>query len=155
MRGTAAAPTIPPHPVVAFMCRQALEDCLAGRNIRGLSDGKIANLVDNGNTAAISMEQAIAVAETVAAAKILDPSCDSGAFLLGMMQEILALNASLFRAGATPEILYRQKLNIISRSRHGVDKDASAVSIAMLRLWLSLAVDYKAKTRRNRCPTWI
>lgn len=137
------------------MCRQALEDCLAGRNIRGLSDGKIANLVDNGNTAAISMEQAIAVAETVAAAKILDPSCDSGAFLLGMMQEILALNASLFRAGATPEILYRQKLNIISRSRHGVDKDASAVSIAMLRLWLSLAVDYKAKTRRNRCPTWI
>ena len=134
-----------PRPVVAFMCRQALKGYLSGRDIRGLSDDKIADLVDNGNAAAISMEQAIAVAEAVAAAKILDPACGSGAFLLGTMQEILALNASLFRAGATPEILYRQKLNIISRNLHGADKDASAVSIAMLRLWLSLAVDYEGE----------
>ena len=74
--------------------------------------------------------------------KAVDPACGSGAFLLGMLQEILALNDSLFRAGHTPETLYQQKLGIITDNIYGADKDALAVSTAMLRLWLSLAVDY-------------
>ena len=77
--------------------------------------------------------------------KAVDPACGSGAFLLGMMQEILTLNDTLFRAGKTPESLYRQKLDIIANNIHGTDKDALAVSTAMLRLWLSLAVDYEGE----------
>ena len=77
--------------------------------------------------------------------KAVDPACGSGAFLLGMMQEILALNDTLFRAGKTPESLYRKKLDIIANNIHGADKDALAVSTAMLRLWLSLAVDYEGE----------
>ena len=131
-----------PRPVVAFMCRAALKGVLAGRQIPGLTADRLAELVDNANAAAITQPQAIAIANALAAAKILDPACGSGAFLLGMMQEIIALNANLFRAGAAPEAVYRQKLDLISHNLHGADQDANAVSIAMLRLWLSLAVDY-------------
>ena len=50
-----------------------------------------------------------------------------------MLQEILALNETLFRAGNTAESLYKQKLDIITNNIHGVDKDGLAVSTAMLR----------------------
>ena len=131
-----------PRPVVAFMCREAIKGYLSGRNIAGLDGAKIADLVDRRNPGAITPQQALDIANAVAGMKAVDPACGSGAFLLGMLQEILALNDSLFRAGHTAESLYRQKLDIITSNIYGADKDAMAVSTAMLRLWLSLAVDY-------------
>ena len=131
-----------PRPVVAFMCREAIKGYLAGKNITGLTDNNIGDLVDNADPQAINVTQALEVANAVAELKAVDPACGSGAFLLGMLQEIVALNETLFRAGHTPESLYRQKLDIISNNIYGADKDELAVSAAMLRLWLSLAVDY-------------
>ena len=131
-----------PRPVVAFMCREAIKGYLAGQGIDGLTDDKIDDLVDNANPQAITIAQALEVANAVSGLKAVDPACGSGAFLLGMLQEVLALNETLFRAGHTPESLYRQKLDIIRNNVYGADKDGLAVSTAMLRLWLSLAVDY-------------
>src|SRR5262249_2847723 len=39
--------------------------------------------------------------------------------------------------------VYRRKLEIIQNNLYGVDNDPFAVSIAKLRLWLSLAVDFE------------
>ena len=141
-----------PRPVVAFMCREAIKCYLDGRGISGLDGGKIAELVDQRNPDAVTTQQALEVANAVAAMKTVDPACGSGAFLLGMMQEILALNDTLFRAGKTPESLYRQKLDIISNNIYGADKDAQGVSTAMLRLWLSLAVDYDGEGTPDPLP---
>ncbi len=132
-----------PRPVVAFMCREAIKGYLAGQGIDGLAEDQIDDLVDNANPQAITIAQALEVANAVAGLKAVDPACGSGAFLLGMLQEILVLNETLFRAGHTPESLYRQKLDIISNNIYGADKDELAVNTAMLRLWLSLAVDYE------------
>lgn len=131
-----------PRPVVSFMCREAIKGYLASRDIPGLTAAKISTLVDLGDDQAIDQDQARPIADALAGMKAVDPACGSGAFLLGMLQEILALNDSIFRAGHTPESLYRQKLNIITNNIYGVDKDGLAVSTAMLRLWLSLAVDF-------------
>ena len=131
-----------PRPVVSFMCREAIKGYLAGRGIPGLTLAQISTLVDQGEDQAIDQDQARPIADALARLKAVDPACGSGAFLLGLLQEILALNDSIFRAGHTPESLYRQKLNIITNNIHGVDKDGLAVSTAMLRLWLSLAVDF-------------
>ena len=131
-----------PRPVVAFMCREAIKGYLSGKNIGSLNDVKIADLVDQRNPHAITRMQAPEIYEAVKNMKAVDPACGSGAFLLGMLQEILAVNDSLFRAGHTAESLYEQKLDIITNNIYGADKDALAVSTAMLRLWLSLAVDY-------------
>ncbi len=131
-----------PRSVVSFICREAIKGYLAGQEITGLTDTKITDLVDNAIPEVVTVAQAIDVANAVESLKAVDPACGSGAFLLGMMQEILALNATLFRAGKTPENLYQQKLDIITNNIYGADQDGLAVSTAMLRLWLSLAVDY-------------
>ena len=131
-----------PRSVVSFMCREAIKGYLAGQEITSLTDDKITDLVDNATPEAVTVAQAIDIANAVESLKAVDPACGSGAFLLGMMQEILALNGTLFQAGKTPESLYQQKLDIITNNVYGADQDGLAVSTAMLRLWLSLAVDY-------------
>ena len=134
-----------PRPVVTFMCREALKEFIACKDIAGLDREKIAELVDGRTPEIITPQQALELANSVAGIKVVDPACGSGAFLLGMLQEILNLNDTLFRAGKTPESLYQQKLDIITNNIYGADNDALAVSTAMLRLWLSLAVDYEGE----------
>lgn len=74
---------------------------------------------------------------------ICDPACGSGAYLLGMLQELLQLRASLFaNVKLDPISDYDRKLEIIQNNVYGVDIDPFAVNIARLRLWLSLAVDF-------------
>ena len=41
--------------------------------------------------------------------------------------------------------IYDLKLEIIQRNLYGVDIDEFAVNIAMLRMWLSLAIDYEGQ----------
>ena len=141
-----------PRPVVSFMCREAIKGYLNSKAIAGLDDSKIADLVDQRNPDAIAQPQALEIAQALAVIRAVDPACGSGAFLLGMLQEILALNDSLFRAGHTAESLYQQKLVIITNNIYGADKDALAVSTAMLRLWLSLAVDYDGNGPADPLP---
>ncbi|MCZ2288480.1 MAG: type I restriction-modification system subunit M N-terminal domain-containing protein [Anaerolineales bacterium] len=79
--------------------------------------------------------------------KVADPACGSGAYLLGMLHELLELRASLFAARKLDaQTVYQRKLEIIQNNLYGVDKDDFAVNIARLRLWLSLIVDYEGET---------
>ena len=78
--------------------------------------------------------------------RICDPACGSGAYLLGMMGELLRLRDALFQSKEIDsKSTYQRKLDIIQNNLYGVDKDEFAVNIAMLRLWLSLAVDYEGE----------
>ncbi|NWJ95425.1 MAG: Eco57I restriction-modification methylase domain-containing protein [Chloroflexi bacterium] len=78
----------------------------------------------------------------LASVKICDPAIGSGAFPVGMMNEIVrarsALNGYLGEGGRTS---YEFKRHAIQESIYGVDIESSAVDIAKLRLWLSLVVD--------------
>ena len=72
-----------------------------------------------------------------------DPACGSGAYLLGLLQELIELRSALFSArNVDPVTNYQRKLEIIQSNLYGVDSDQFAVNIARLRLWLSLAVDF-------------
>ena len=134
-----------PRQVVSYMCREALKGFLATEETSGLTEELIRDVVDERDPGTITPQQALDIANTVSEIKVVDPACGSGAFLLGILQEILALNETLFRARNTSESLYQQKLDIITKNIHGADKDELAVSTAMLRLWLSLAVDYEGE----------
>lgn len=76
----------------------------------------------------------------LASIKICDPAIGSGAFPVGMMNEIVrargALNAYL---GTEGRAAYDFKRHAIQESIYGVDIEESAVDIA--KLWLSLIVD--------------
>jgi hypothetical protein len=80
--------------------------------------------------------------DALAHVKICDPAIGSGAFPVGVMNEIVrargALTAYLGSDGRTP---YDFKRHAIQESIYGVDLEPSAVDIAKLRLWLSLVVD--------------
>ena len=133
-----------PRPVVSFMCREALKGYLEGRDT-GVSQEAIARFVDERDTSGISQLAAYSVAGALREVAVVDPACGSGAYLLGMMQELVELHVALFNAGVDPESLYKLKLNIIERNLYGVDVDDFAVNIAMLRLWLSLVIEYEGE----------
>jgi hypothetical protein len=75
--------------------------------------------------------------------KICDPAVGSGAFLVGMMTEVVRTRNALThywknQAGRTN---YNFKRHAIQNCLYGVDLDPGAIEIAKLRLWLSLVVD--------------
>ena len=130
-----------PRPVVSFMCREALKGFLQGRDT-GLEDAAIARFVDDHDTSRVSVAAARGVGRALDEITVVDPACGSGAYLLGMMQELVELQTALYNAGLDSKSLYDLKLQIIERNLYGADLDRFAVNIAMLRLWLSLAIEY-------------
>ena len=134
-----------PRPVVSFMCREALKGYLEGCST-GLHAEEIAKFVDERETSGVSLPSAPKVAEALEDLTVVDPACGSGAYLLGMMQELVELRTALFNIGVDARSLYDLKLHIIQRNLYGVDIDEFAVNIAMLRMWLSLVIEYEGDT---------
>ncbi len=81
--------------------------------------------------------------EALAAIAVLDPAVGSGAFLVGMMTEIVRARSALtpYFNAVTERTAYAFKRHAIQNCLYGVDIDPGAVEIAKLRLWLSLVVD--------------
>ena len=73
--------------------------------------------------------------------KICDPAIGSGAFPIGLLQEILWTRLALQPELNTPAERAKLKRRIIQHSIHGVDIDPGAIEIARLRFWLALVVD--------------
>ncbi|MBO5462942.1 MAG: Eco57I restriction-modification methylase domain-containing protein [Clostridia bacterium] len=94
------------------------------------------------------------VDDALATVRVADPAVGSGAFPLGMMNEIVRARQNitsymaigmraqdkffLYKNDRSP---YALKLNAIKNSIFAVDIEPSAVDIAQLRLWLSLVID--------------
>lgn len=73
---------------------------------------------------------------------VCDPAVGSGAFPVGMMNEIVrARNVLSVFLNNQERNNYEFKRRCIEHSLYGVDIDPGAVEIAKLRLWLSLVVD--------------
>lgn len=92
--------------------------------------------------------------EALANVKVADPAVGSGAFPLGMMNEIVRARQnitaymSIGMNAYNKRLLYQNdrssyilKYNTIKNCLYAVDIEPSAVDIAQLRLWLSLVID--------------
>ncbi len=138
-----------PKPVVSFMCREALkcylETALEVGGDQSAERDAIAAFVDEHQPEGLAKPEA--VLEALRRVRACDPACGSGAYLLGMLHELLDLRACLFATRRLDQkSIYERKLEIIQNSLYGVDLDPFAVNIARLRLWLSLSVDYQGAT---------
>ena len=133
-----------PRPVVSFMCREALKGYIASRHPE-LEPDLIGAFVDDGRGDVLPRSVKASVATSLDEVTTVDPACGSGAYLLGMLQELIVLRDALFNESgeADPRDEYQRKLHIISRNLYGADIDSFAVNIAMLRLWLSLVIEYE------------
>jgi len=84
-------------------------------------------------------QNARAIEKALDAIKICDPAIGSGAFPIGLLQEIFWIKLTLDWTLDPAET----KRKIIQNSIYGVDLDPGAVEIARLRFWLALVVDEK------------
>lgn len=85
--------------------------------------------------------QAKRVDELLAGIKVCDPAVGSGAFPLGMLNEIIRARAALAVHQYQKIDYFKLKKHTIVNSLYGVDLDGGAVEIAKLRLWLALVVE--------------
>lgn len=88
--------------------------------------------------------------------KIVDPAVGSGAFLVGMMNEIVKARSLLTiffpQDDQKKRTNYQLKRETIENCLYGVDSESSAVEIAKLRFWLSLIVDEQDKNNIKPLP---
>jgi len=87
------------------------------------------------------IEKAKEIDNILANIKVCDPAVGSGAFLVGMLHEIVNLRQLLSVYLGNEVSIYDLKRQTIENSLYGVDIDPGAVEICKLRLWLSLVVD--------------
>jgi methylase of polypeptide subunit release factors len=133
-----------PKPIVSFMCREAIKGYLQKFTNNADHKQAIDKFVDEHDSSELNNPEAIL--DALRQVKCCDLACGSGAYLLGILHELLDLRHCLFannKIGA--ESVYERKLEIIENNLYGVDIDVFAVNIARLRLWLSLAVDYEGE----------
>jgi methylase of polypeptide subunit release factors len=134
-----------PKPIVSFMGRAALVEYLADK-CPAEPRATLEKFVHEEDASALRDPEAIHRA--LVEVKVCDLACGSGAYLLGMLHELLDLRTRLFasRQKADAPSAYERRLQIIERNLYGVDKDAFAVNIARLRLWLALVVEFEGAT---------
>lgn len=83
-------------------------------------------------------------------ARVLDPACGSGAFLVYALERLAALRQELGERATLPAI----RRDVLARSVYGVDRDPTAVWLCELRLWLSVVIesDERDPTRVSPLP---
>jgi hypothetical protein len=110
-----------------------------------VEEGKLKQTANKHTIPESIRQHAKAIDEALKNIKICDPAVGSGAFPVGIMNEIVKLRKLLTPFIKNEKVdersAYRFKSNAIQNSIYGVDIDAGAVEIAKLRLWLSMVVD--------------
>ena len=141
-----------PKEIVHYMCRESLKEYLIASDELNIANNQTGQDAINKiiqqqelNAAEIQFAEknAFKIIDALEQVKICDPAVGSGAFPMGILQEIF--NAQIYLQelkGFKKSITEAQiKKHIIEESIYGVDIDAGAVDIARLRFWLSLVVD--------------
>lgn len=129
-----------PRVVVSYMCKEGLKSILEEKT--DIDSNKLTKLVIEGDSEDITIDEAREIQSVLDNLKAIDPACGSGAYLLGLLQEIMKIHENIQPLSEEDErSKYQLKLHIIRRSIFGVDFDPFATQIAMLRLWLTLAVE--------------
>ena len=127
-----------PKEIVQYMCRESLIAYLAEET---QDEPAMRNLVLNHDIQTIKNKEAVLSA--LKNIKICDPAVGSGAFPMGMLNELFACRTLLEGDMADEENRSRIKKEIVRENIYGVDIEKGAVDIARLRFWLAIIVDEK------------
>ena len=138
-----------PREIVHFMCRQALDGYLcdqtgATQETLDWLRKQVIEKEDGRQPLTTEMEERLVSALELV--RVCDPAVGSGAFLLGMMQEMIVLRRGMEYAKREyiqdeEKLIAGWKRRAIQNSLYGVDINPEAVEICQLRLWLSLVLD--------------
>ena len=127
-----------PKEIVQYMCRESLIAYLAEET---QDEPAMRNLVLNHDIQTIKDKKTVLSA--LKNIKICDPAVGSGAFPMGMLNELFACRILLEEDCADEEHRSRIKKEIVRENIYGVDIEKGAIDIARLRFWLAIIVDEK------------
>lgn len=127
-----------PKEIVRYMCQESLIAYLD--NETSIPEEKIRRFVlsPEDNVAIIPDNKRAKLLAALENVKICDPAIGSGAFPMGLLNELLRCREAL--AGEHYDRVTIKK-SIIYNNIYGVDIEKGAVDIARLRFWLSIVVD--------------
>jgi type I restriction-modification system DNA methylase subunit len=130
-----------PRIEVDFMCRQSLQGYLTENT--GIAQDKLISFIyvtEEDRADLLSVEEAQQIGNALYNAKIVDPACGSGAFLVGMLHVLMELYSPILNKLGKHLNLFKTKKEIISNNLYGADIKDWAVRVAELRMWLTLLV---------------
>ncbi|OCB78851.1 Eco57I restriction-modification methylase domain-containing protein [Flavobacterium crassostreae] len=130
-----------PKEIVHYMTQESLIEFLNNNLSQSRED--VDDLIKNHNYEPFKQDLK-KIDKLIDKVKICDPAIGSGAFPMGLLQEIYTLKSILHYALDKKTKDWEPakiKRNIIQNSIYGVDLEPGAVDIARLRFWLSLVVD--------------
>ena len=157
-----------PKKIVQFMCKESLiqylkqsikdfiekESKRKNKDIAILNDAKLLLAEDgkvisdfvNTNESSKTIDirtNAILINHLLSVVKICDPAIGSGAFPLGLLNEIFNCRRALHNIIDSNSVISNASLKkeILQKNIYGVDIEKGAVDIARLRFWLSIIVD--------------
>ncbi len=133
-----------PKEIVHYMCQESLTEylCTTLQIKDEVAEREAVNhLLKNKVVADVLKPEIAELEKALDNVKICDPAIGSGAFPMGLLQEIFSIKELIAYETGKDWKPAEAKLNIIQNSIYGVDIEKGAVDIARLRFWLSLVVD--------------
>ncbi len=133
-----------PKEIVHYMCQESLTEylCTTLQIKDEVAEREAVNhLLKNKVVDEILKPELAELEKALDKVKICDPAIGSGAFPMGLLQEIFSIKELIAYETGKEWKPAETKLNIIQNSIYGVDIEKGAVDIARLRFWLSLVVD--------------
>lgn len=130
-----------PKEIVNYMCQESLLEYLKTHLGDKTNKEELGKLVREKEPNHLSEDVLQAVNEKLDEVKICDPAIGSGAFPMGLLQEIFSIKEIIAYEIDLDWDPAKTKEDIIQNSIYGVDIEKGAVDIARLRFWLSLVVD--------------
>lgn len=133
-----------PKEIVHYMCQESLTEylCTTLKIKDEVAEREAVNqLLKNKIVDDVLKPEITELEKALDNVKICDPAIGSGAFPMGLLQEIFSIKELIAYETGKEWKPAETKLNIIQNSIYGVDIEKGAVDIARLRFWLSLVVD--------------
>ncbi len=125
-----------PKEIVRYMCKESLIAYLASK-LPKVQDGVVRAFVEQHEMQPDLEPCRDTLESALREVKICDPAIGSGAFPMGLLNELWRCRETL----GTQLSRLQLKKEIIENNIYGVDIERGAIDIARLRFWLSIVVD--------------
>ena len=129
-----------PKPITAYMTKNALKQHLLGQT--DISHEEAVSLVsDHTAPESLSDTQIEEINDALRSATVLDPAVGSGAFIIAMLEELVAVSEALDNSTGDDRSRFQLKKEFIADTLYGVDIDAGGIELCKFRVWLHLMQD--------------
>ena len=125
-----------PKEIVRYMCKESLIAYLASK-LPDVNDSIVRTFVEHHEMQPELEPCRTSLSQALRNVKICDPAIGSGAFPMGLLNELWRCREAL----EPTESRVALKKEIIENNIYGVDIERGAIDIARLRFWLSIVVD--------------